>query len=492
MKDFISVNPNEVGISAKSINRLLDALEESGLPFHSCMILRYGKVALEAYWAPNRQDETHRLYSATKSFVSIAIGLLIDRGQLSLHDKIVKFFPDLVSEATHPYVKETTVRDLLRMTTPFSQSTYGDPDIRGKNWLASYFHTQPDHPAGTIFNYDSCGTYVLGAIVRRITGKYFYEFLREEILCELEVSKESRCLLGPDREAWAGSALLLSTRDFAKFSQFLLNGGVWNGKRLISEKYLREATAKQVNNNPEGANEPWRCGYGYQFWILRDNAFCMLGAGGQISVCLPDKNLVFVCTADTQGRSDSKALIFHRLWTEIIEKLDTETDSDPNIYPNLLARCQNLTLPSVVGKSASPLAERISGVIYRMENNAMGIDELSLSLAGDEGTFTYQNARGEKKIRFGIGKNLLSTFPETHFYGDVLGEPSGREFRTVNSGAWVEDTTFAIRCNIIDNSVGNLTITLAFKGDALALSMHKNAQFFLKDYHGFTGGVKKS
>lgn len=489
MSQFIVTDPTLLGISVKSLHRFLDAIEESGLPFHSCMILRHGKVALEAYWKPNRADETHRLYSATKSFVSVAIGLLVDKKMLSLDDKIVSFFPDLVSKATHPFVREATVRDLLRMATPFKKPTYGDPDESGKDWLASYFRTKADRPASTEWSYDSCGTYVLGAIVRRLTGKQFYEFLREEILDELEISKDSRCLLGPDGEAWAGSAILLSTRDFATFSQFLLQGGVWNGKRLVSEEYLREATTKQIDNDPERTGESWRCGYGYQFWILRDNAFCMLGAGGQISVCFPKKDLVFVSTADIQGRSDGKSLIFDMLWREIIETLDTDA-SDADAHESLLARCEALTLPIVAGAATSPIAAQVCGKTYRVEPNAMGITEMSLTLDGNEGALTYKNARGEKTIRFGLCQNLTTTFPETHFHGDRLGEPSGREFRTVNSGAWISHTTFSLRCNIIDDYVGNLTVTLAFEGDSLDLSMQKNAQFFLKDYHGVARGTR--
>ena len=84
----------------------------------------------------------------------------------------------------------------------------------------------------------------------------------------------------------------------------------------------------------------------------------------------------------------------------------------------------------------------------------------------------------------------VTTFPETHFNGDILGEPANREFRCFNSGAWTEDRKFVIRCNIVDDYVGNLTITLSFSGDEVALSMYKNAQFFLKEYDGYAGGKK--
>lgn len=492
MNFFESVEPQQVGISANSIEQFLNAVEENHICLHSCMMIRKDKVALEAYWDPIQKNDLHRLYSATKTFVSMGIGLLIDRGKLSLQDKITTFFPDLVQQETiHPFLADTTICDLLRMTTPYSQPTYGDPDILGKDWLASYFNSIPNHPSGTIFNYDSCGSYVLGAIIRRITGKQFYEFLRDEILDELDFDKASRCLLGPDGEGWAGSGILLSLRDFAKFAVLLLHKGRWNHKQLISEEYVTAATTKQVDNNTDGANSPWNCGYGYQIWILKDGAFCMWGAGSQLAICIPEKEFVFVCTADTQGyREDGPRKIFDILWKEIVREMDQKISDTPQDYKRLLFRCDQLKMMPVSGQSTSSCQEKINHRTYHLYDNKMGITEITLHLEGNMGNLEYCNARGSMKIVFGIGYCISDKFPETHFHGDVLGEPAGRCFTSINSGAWVEECKFVIRCNIVDDYVGNLTIALSFKEHQLALSMYKNAQFFLKDYCGYAGGVQ--
>ena len=115
--------------------------------------------------------------------------------------------------------------------------------------------------------------------------------------------------------------------------------------------------------------------------------------------------------------------------------------------------------------------------------------QISLSILRENAY--YCNPRGRKKIVFGIGHCIFDKFPKTHFNGDILGEPAGREFCSLNSGAWVEEEKFVIRCNIIDDYVGNLTITIGFKEDNVALSMYKNAQFFLKEYDGYASGVRK-
>ena len=489
MSLFDKVVPEKVGVSTSWLNDFLDRIEEANVFMHSCLMMKDGQTIMEAYWDPVEQDELHRLYSATKSFVSIAIGLLSDKGLLSLDDKIVKFFPDLVSpEKTHPYVYDATIKDLLTMSTPFSVSTYDDPDHSSKEWLASYFCTPADHPSGAIYNYDSCGTYVLGSIVKRITGKHFYEYLREEILDEMGFDKESRCILGPDLESWSGSGILLSLRDFAKFGFMLLNKGKWNGKQMVSEEYVAQATTKQVDNNQRGFFNPWTCGYGYKFWITKGGAFRMDGAGSQLALCIPEKNFLFVCNADTQGSSGNET-IFAALWDTILNKIGSEVPVENGAtYEAFLARCESLKLLSMKGDVTTKTAEAINHKVYTMNENPMHITEMSLHFDGDKGYLEYCNARGRKQIHFGMGEGFTTTFPETHFHGEVLGEPIGREFRTVNSAAWVEESKLQIRCNIIDVYVGNLTMTVSFKGDEIAVYMHKNAQFFLKDYHGYAGG----
>ena len=187
----------EIGIKSSCVNKFLDVLEKNNIRMHSFLLMRNGKIGAEGYWSPYTKDTPHRMYSVTKTFVGTAIGVLADEGKISLDDKIVDFFPDLVPDNVHTYIKEATVRNLLTMCTMYSKPTYNYGDDK---WLASYFSATPDHPAGTVFNYDSAGSYVLGAIVKRVTGKAFDEYLMEKILLKLGYDSHRRCLKGPDGE----------------------------------------------------------------------------------------------------------------------------------------------------------------------------------------------------------------------------------------------------------------------------------------------------
>jgi len=110
-------------------------------------------------------------------------------------------------------------------------------------------------------------------------------------------------------------------------------------------------------------------------------------------------------------------------------------------------------------------------------------------LGEEESALCLQTPRGEKILKFGMGKYLESTFPETHYSGDVFRKPANREYRCTGCGAWVSEHQFAVRMYVIDNYLGNLTVTLGFKDDKIGLRMCKNAENFLDEYEGCAGGT---
>lgn len=484
--EFEKVTAEEIGLHSEDVLNFINEIESNHLCLHGFMLMRNGKIGAEGYWKPVTQDEPHRMYSVTKSFVAAAIGVLADEGKISLDDKIIKFFPDLIPEGgVHPYLEETTVRNLLMMSTPYSKSTY---NIHMKEWLESYFTSTPDHPAGTVFLYDSCGSYVLGAIVKRVTGKDFNEYLKEKVLLEIGFSKDRKCLEGPDGELWAGSALIITLRELAAFANLLLNGGKANGKQLISEKYVREATSKQIWNRTDGSNFSYNCGYGYQIWITKNNAFYLNGMGGQMAIGFPETGLIFACTADIYGNPQGKNQIYDALWNHIVSKLANPIPVNEVSNKLLEEKCNNLEIPPLEGEAYSPLQESINDKTYILDKNPMEISKVKVHLEKDKGVLYYSTPRGDKELHFGMKKFLESKFPETHYPGDRLGVASNKEYRCVCCGAWAQENMLVIRTNVIDEFVGNMTATLSFRDDVIGVEMHKNAQFFLDEYEGFTGG----
>jgi CubicO group peptidase (beta-lactamase class C family) len=165
--------PEREGVPSGAIDKYLRALVGQKLAMHSVMFVRHGKIISESYYKPFGPEFRHRLYSCSKSFTSVAIGLLVERGLLSLDDKCVKFFPDKVGPDTDPYLMETTVRDLLLMAAPYTGgSSYSPQD---PCWEDTFFNDEVSHVPGTVFSYCTTATTMLCAIFRRVTGKNFLE-----------------------------------------------------------------------------------------------------------------------------------------------------------------------------------------------------------------------------------------------------------------------------------------------------------------------------
>lgn len=486
---FQYCTPESTGISSGDVLTMLKVFQEEGLYMHSVMVVRYGKIIAEGYYAPFTRQTKHRMYSVSKSFVSGAIGLLCGEGRLSLEDKIHTFFPEFPPEELHPYIREMTVRDLLRMESPHT-TTYSlcPGDRYYTDWVESFFRTKPVRPAGTTFCYDTSATYILDVIVERLTGKSFLEYMKDKMLRKLGFSEDAWCVKSPDGYAWGGSGVICTPLDLAKYAFVLLRNGRVNGEQLLSGDYIKAATACQT------ASEVNSCmfesgGYGYQIWCAPDNGFSFLGMGSQFVYCLPEKDLMFICTADNQGRDSAKDCILGAFLHHVARKAaGTPLPEDPVAYDALQKELNGLSLTVPRGCTHSSWEEKINNVTYLLEENPMGFQKVRLSFRGDGGTLYYRNARGEKEIPFGLGKYEEGRFPETHYSGTQIGVPKGEGYRCLAAAVWTTETQLLLRVNIVDDYFGNLRIVFGFQNDKIGITMGKTAEAFLDDYSGFAGG----
>lgn len=485
--DLKVASPEELGFSSKFAENFIGAMENNRICLHSFIMLRHNKIAAEGYWKPFDKNKLHRMYSSSKTFVSAAIGMLADEGKISLTDKVIKYFPDKLPEGElQPYVADMTIRDLLIMATPYSTTTYG---LEYNDWAWTFFNTPTNHPAGTIFCYDTSGSYILNVIVERVTGMPFLQYLRKGLFDHIGFSADTWCVKAPEGYSWGGSGVMATTRDLAKFALVFLNEGKYNGEQLISKAFAKAATTKQIDNNTAGVNYLWSHGYGYQIWILDDGAFALRGMGSQLAICYPKKDFLFACTGDTQGNGEAERMIHETLWHEILNNLSEKMPANDEAYNNLLRKCSSLSMLPILGESKSQFLEKVNGVTYTLRDNPMQISKLSLCINGDEGILNYTNPRGDKALYFGIKKYVDGGFPETHYFGDTINKSSNRMYNTTSCAAWTEENKFVIRSFIIDDHLGNLTITLSFKNNEIGVYMNKNAEFFLNEYEGFAGGT---
>ena len=483
--------PEEVGVRPEWVEEYVQEMNRRRKMCHSVLMMRHGKVFAEGYWKPFGPRQLHRMYSVSKSFVSAAVGLLADQGRISLDDRIVTYFPDLLPEQVNPYLERTTIRDMLRMATPYPNgATYRGSD---QNWIETFFqapHGQADHPAGTRFLYDTSCSYTLNVLVERLTGMPFLEYLKDNMLRELGFSEEAWCVQAPEGYSWGGSGVECTTRDLARFALVFLNGGALGGKRYLSREYVRQATSKQIDNlGPEGADKMHGNGYGYQIWMTCGGSFSFCGMGGQLAICVPQKDFLLVCTSDMQGDPDEYTCVFDVLWDTVLNRLDSETAPlDDRALCRMNQTLSSLSCSLPEGSPHSPLQRELDGACYRLEENPMGIRRVSFRFGEEEGEVRYHTCRGEKVFPFGMGRYLHSPFPETHYSGRTINRPKGAGYRSMTAAVWQHPQQLLVRTYVIDDYFGNMAAVFAFQGKELTLSMTKTAEWFLEEYCGQAKG----
>jgi CubicO group peptidase (beta-lactamase class C family) len=285
------------------------------------MVLRNGQVIVEAWWAPEAADKPHVLWSLSKSFTSTAVGLAIEEGLLKLDDPVLKFFPEYAPAAPSENLKAMTVRDLLTMSTghdtapPLRPATSTSELRSDLPWPKIFLDHPVTHKPGTHFVYNSAATYMLSAIVQKVSGHTLVEYLKPRLFEPLGI-KDPQWEACPQGVSIGGWGLYLCTEDIAKFGQLYLQKGKWNGKQLVPAKWIELATSKQVANDtvPNVQSRPdWAQGYGFQFWRCRHNAFRGDGRDGQFCIVLPDQNAVIVLTAKTGNMQAELNLVWDKL-----------------------------------------------------------------------------------------------------------------------------------------------------------------------------------
>lgn len=496
--EFTYASPKEVGASAKQIKKYIEILEKYELSTHSVIMARGNKIFFEKYWEPFDKDFAHRLYSVTKSIVSLAIGFLIQDGMLSLQDKICDYFSDIVPDDVFENVKNQTIENMLMMST-------GVGSKRG-NWFANHngdrlkcyfgFNSGEFKPGehskkpGSFFSYDSNGSFVLCALVEHITGKTFMEYMNERLFKELGISEHAHFLECPGGHTWGDSALLCTSLDLLKIARFTLNYGKIGDKQVLSEQYLRSATSCMITNSQFGMVSADSFGYGYQIWRTWNNSFFFSGMGCQYAVCNPEKDVILIYTGDNQANSYASSVIIDRFFEEIVDTMDTGF-ADEISEAELFDSVRDLKLQYQHGMYMTSAMDDVNGKTYKLNDNPMGIMEFKLQIHGDSGELYYKNAQGDKCLKFGIGKNIFGIFPEEGYSGKVGGiTQAGNYYRCAASAAWIEERKFGIKVQIIDEYFGRLFIQFHFENDgSVSVMMSNFAENFLKTYSGYADGV---
>ena len=482
---FVKATPESAGISSKSVLKFLKTLDSHGLSSHSVLIARGDKLICEAYWKPFDETLPHRMYSQTKSYVGLAVRLLAEENRLSLDDKIVSYFPDKLPEKVHPYFEKQTIRNMLMMRTCIDEG--------GKNWFREhngdrvklYFSQQPTVEPGTEYHYDSMGSFVLGALVEKLTGKTFLDYLREKCLREIGFSETARCLKSPDGYSWGDSALLCTSRDMLAYGRLIGRRGEYDGRQLFDGRIIDDALNDDTGLGAERFDSYSHRGYLSQFWSFYDGAVGFNGMHDQVTLYHPGTDITFTCTSGNARGTASREVMISYLYSEIIETASEPLPEDELAFAELKSHINGLRLVSQRGRAYSSVENTINGKTFVCGPNEAGISEFSLSFKDKTCDFRYKNAQGEKLITLGRGQNVFGQFPETGYSAEVGGVVcEGHTYRCASSFAWDSVDQMNARIQIIDDYIGNLFISFSF-GEAYARDhLDGDAENFLTEYKG--------
>lgn len=333
----MNTSPEALGVSSAGIMAYLDALEASGQELHGLIMLRHGQVVCDMAWSPYRRDEPHMLFSLTKSFTSTAVGFAEAEGLLSLDDTVAGLLPDKLPENPSDALLSITVENLLCMGSGLApESDWFEPGVA--DWAKRTLSFPVAHTPGSTFHYNSQGSNLLSEIVQRVTGQKLRDYLVPRLFAPLGIAppKWEENPMGVNMGGWG---LFLTTADIAKFGQLLLQDGMWEGRRVLPEGWVRRATEKHISNGDD-PNSDWAQGYGYQFWRCRNGHYRGDGMCGQICMVVEAKDAVIAITAGL----DDMGMEMQLLHDYLVPAMDAPP-ADTQTRAALQARIEGLAHP---------------------------------------------------------------------------------------------------------------------------------------------------
>lgn len=244
-------------------------------------------------------NSLHKIYSCTKSVISLLIGTLIDSGVIeSVEVPMVDLFPDLDISVLPKSARDLKLKHFLTMTTGLrSRDSYlynwaGLQAVRNDpNWVESVLKLKQEDVPGARFDYSNLASFTLGEVIHSLTGKDV-SLYAEEVLFEPLGITEYEWDKNPYGASIGWGGLHLHPDDLVKIGLLVLNHGVWEGEMIVSEQWLDISTTSKIKSDTLREN------YGYQWWVDSEERILALGYQGQYLIIDPELNLVTVVLSE--------------------------------------------------------------------------------------------------------------------------------------------------------------------------------------------------
>ncbi len=445
--------PEAVGISSDDILRLFEKANEAyddGIELHSMMIVRHGKVVAEGWWSPYRADLKHTMYSLSKSFASTAIGLAIDEGKLKLTDKVISFFPEYLPDTVSSNLAQLNVHNLLTMSVGQTKEPGG---IRfSDDWVKVFLSSPVENEPGSVFHYNSASTFMLSAIINKVTGENLIDYLSPRLFEPLGI-EGADWEMNPQGISTGGWGLRIKTEDIAKLGQLYLQKGKWGKKQILSEEWVKMASSKQIETKVGDINpkSDWEQGYGYQLWQTTHNSFRGDGAYGQYMIVMPEKDVVVAVTANVSDMQKEINLIWDYLYPAF---KDEPLAENADAYDKLTSYLSNLSIPVNKKQTSSVLEKDIEDKEFHYNDNSLNITSINLGFENDTCKVTLNKGNESYNLVFGNGDWLEG---ETSRKGPSLTSgfnttiPGADTFKVAGTYSWIDDNQLELVLRYIES-----------------------------------------
>jgi CubicO group peptidase (beta-lactamase class C family) len=461
-QEWQTSTPEEQGMDSTALAQLVNFV---GIyKQDSLLIIRHGKIVVDAYYAPYAPNIRHDLRSVTKSFIGTLTGIEVQEGLLdSVDHPIVDLFADKHISNVNDAKKAMTVQNMLDMSSgiAWSEDAYTPDETIIRMYKApditEFVLSQPmSDPPGARFYYNGGNPYVLSALITKKAGRDALDFARDELFKPLGIS--SVRWREPDAQGVTDgeSGLFLAPHDMAKLGYLYLHQGAWDGQQIIPSSWVDRA-----RQGPVKATNGFH--YGNLWWSLPDkDAFMALGRHSQIILVLPKLDIVTVITGALKDGYIPKS--------ELIDGIAEAIKSDTSLPPNSVAQALlAASIQKAATEPASPvgpvpeLAKTISGKSYRLGNNDLHVKTFSLNLVDPNLSWEYSLAterldRPTTRLTGPIGLDGLFRKSSAPYGIDAV------------KGTWLDDHTFVVERRILGHGETERW-TLAFDGNKVDVTV---------------------
>ena len=405
IEPFEVSTPEDQGIPSQAIIDFFESIQKRDLEVDSIQIVRNGRLCLNAIAKPYHENSFHRIYSAAKGIVATAILFAVQEGRFELHSKVLPLLPqEWIPEDLDERWKQLTVYHLLTMTDGHDRDTMFQMWGKSDCWIRTFFEVKPVYEPGTYFLYDMGAQYVMNEIIAHETGQTTGEYLEERLFRKIGVAY-TNCFTEPEG-LFFSSTIQLRPDGLTRLAQFYLNKGSWNGEQLLREDLAVLAGKHHVPSSHfvNGKCEGNFAGYALHMWRNKGGGFRFDGGQGQFGLVLPDENMAVGILSCANNAGEILDIFFDTIFASCYCYPISE---DPYASARLRKMIQEFTLGAVGLHPHAEIEQKISGVLYRFEQNPYGQEAVSFNFMKDRVLIRTVSSAGEKEVYCGLSGEFL-------------------------------------------------------------------------------------